>query len=69
MSTLHSNTVSTISDLVLDNIKERATAEELKAAYIEQSKIFSHPIMREQLYKLYTKKLVLQSEFDELSAR
>jgi hypothetical protein len=69
MSFLHANSVSTISDLVCDRIKEKATAEELKSAYIEESKIFSQPIMRESLYKLYTKKLVLQSEYETLNAR
>ena len=69
MSTLHANTVSTISDLVCDKIKEKATAKEIKSAYIEESKILSQPIMRESLYKLFTKKLELKSKYETLKAR
>jgi hypothetical protein len=69
MGTLHANTVSTIAAQIMQNIGDKSTPDQLRAAYIEQSQIFSQPIVREQLYELYTKKMSLEAEYRELKAR
>ena len=56
---LQTNTVSTIAAEIMKGVGEKSTVEDLKSTFIRESRIFSQPIMREQLYSLYSKKIYL----------
>lgn len=71
LTSLSANTVSQMANNMLKNMDEntKITPEQLMESFVKDAKFFEYAVIREQLYRLYSIKLSVQAELDQLEAR
>ena len=71
LSDTRANIVSTISLQIMRNMGDSDTIDpaQLAEMYSREAEIFGEPMIRENIYKLYSQKLVLDAEHRDLKKR